>query len=230
MYEENAVEVNKNIEVEEDPQMEEKLKKRKRKRSVENPSRTQEKSGSNDGTYGLRPRKENQEKGIYLELITDQPERKNKINADKKTDVKKKEWKNNYDGREELGTITNSNIFPPDDFYGSTAEKLFVQINERISYIHKNNIELYVQSMWVPILKNIKEMLEIVVGDISYVNKLHQLHKLYDIVISHLPEPPVISTVQKPPRTVEEVLRNNDYKSESRRKEGDVGSLLFLNL
>jgi hypothetical protein len=45
-------------------------------------------------------------------------EKKPKNDTGKNIIITKRQWKNNYNGKEELGSINDSNKFTPDDFYG----------------------------------------------------------------------------------------------------------------
>jgi hypothetical protein len=104
--------------------------------------------------------------------------------------IKKKEWKNNYDGEEELGVVVDSNKFPSTQFYNSPAERMLVDIKERIKYVYEKEIIVEVETGWIPILTRIKKMLEIIINEECFLNKIEILKNLHDEIILLLPSPP----------------------------------------
>jgi hypothetical protein len=118
---------------------------------------------------------------------------------------------NNYNGKDELGVMVDSNKFPNDDYYGSTAEQLFTNIQERIDYISKERIKLSVKDKWIPALQSIQSMLTIIVENESFAGKMGELNDLYKKISNILPSPPIISGAFKPPLSLDDVLKNEQH-------------------
>jgi hypothetical protein len=139
---------------------------------------------------------------------------------------KKRLLKNNYVGIDELGVVTDSNKFPVDEFYGSSAEKLFIDIQENVDYISKENIKLSVKEQWIPILKIIQSMLNIIVGEVHFTDQMTELQKLHEKIKSLLPRHPILSTAPKPPHTVDHILQEQQKNGVGQQKKETVITIL----
>jgi hypothetical protein len=134
-----------------------------------------------------RPQRKSQKSNVYKEYICDgysksrcaTTEIKSKsVKGSSEVKKKKRELKSNYDGREDLGIIVDSNIFPDDRFYGSTTEALLTNIYKHIQYVYNEDISLDVETKWMPILTNIKLILEIIVGKTPFEERLSHINEL----------------------------------------------------
>jgi hypothetical protein len=140
-------------------------------------------------------------------------------------------WQNNYDGREELGIMTVSNTFPPDEYYGSSAETLFNDIQDRIEYICRERMILDQIKIWVPTLHTIHLMLNIIVSnDTHFIEKMGELRTLYEKVILLLPSSCKPATCAEPSKTMETALQERkDKLMEKEIQEKDEVIIMFNN-